>query len=69
MFVVPTATPVTTPVDALMVATDGLLLTQVPPGAIFVSVELPPTHTVVVPPMAEIGLTVNDLVELQPSAV
>jgi hypothetical protein len=42
---VPAATPLTTPVPAPTVATDGLLLIQVPPPAVFVTVIAWPTQT------------------------
>jgi len=54
MVVVPAAIPVTTPVDALIVAADGLLLIHVPPppevGLVKVMVE--PGHTEPAPTMA-----------------
>ena len=46
---VPVATPVTTPVALLMVATDTLLLLQVPPLTVEVSVIDAPVHTVAGP--------------------
>ena len=51
MVVVPTLTALTMP-PPLMVATDGLLLLQVPPGTLFESVEVLPIDTEVVPVIA-----------------
>lgn len=45
-------TPVTTPVEEPIVATDGSLLLQLPPDVPDDSVALLPTQIVVVPPMA-----------------
>ena len=53
---VPAATPVTTPVPLPTVATEVLLLVQLPQPVASVSVVVAPTHTVVVP---EIGATVS----------
>jgi hypothetical protein len=55
MFAVPAADEVTTPV-ALTLATDGLLLLQVPPEVVSARVVVPPLQTEVVP---EIGATVG----------
>ena len=46
---VPDATPVTKPVDASMVALDGVALVQVPPPVVLVHVVVKPTHKGVVP--------------------
>ena len=48
---VPTAIPVTKPVDASMVALDGVPLDQVPPIVELVHVAVPPIHNGVVPVM------------------
>jgi hypothetical protein len=46
---VPAVTPVTTPVDALTVATAVLLLDHVPPVTVEANVVVPPTKTVCIP--------------------
>ena len=46
---VPAATPVTRPVEALMVATPVALLDQLPPETVEAKVVVPATHTVWVP--------------------
>ncbi len=57
---VPAATPVNTPVTALIGATDGMLLDHVPPETALVKVMELPTHTVDGPPIAAGGgLTVT----------
>ena len=43
---VPAATPVTRPVEALMVATPVALLDQLPPETVEAKVVVPATHTV-----------------------
>ena len=48
---VPIETPVTTPDNEPIVATNGLRLLQVPPVVVFVSVDVVPMHTVVIPLM------------------
>ena len=57
--------PVSAPVEAFMVATEGFRLLQVPPLTALVSVVEPVTHTNVLPPMAEgvvgKGLTVTSV--------
>lgn len=51
--------PVTTPVE-LIVATEALLLLQVPPAVASLSVEVPPTVVVAMPDIAAgIGVTVT----------
>ena len=49
MVAVPADTPVTSPVEALMVATPVALLVQLPPEAVDVKVVVPATQTVWVP--------------------
>jgi len=50
-----------------MVATEGRLLVQVPPGVGSTSVVVPPTHIFVVPTIAAgVAITLNDDVALQP---
>jgi hypothetical protein len=64
---VPVAMPFTTPDDEPMVATPVLLLTQVPPVALFVKVVVPPTHALSVPPIAPgAAFTVTTDVAKQP---
>ena len=46
---VPAATPVTTPEDALTVATPVLELVQLPPETVELNVEVEPTQTLVLP--------------------
>jgi len=46
---VPADTPVTKPVDASTVATDGVPLVHVPPVVVLFHVAEPPTHNGVVP--------------------
>ena len=59
-------TPVTTPV-ALIVATAGLALVQVPPGLELLRAVVDPTHTLSVPVIAAgKGLTVTVAVIKQP---
>ena len=66
MVVVPVPTVVTTPVDASMVATDVLLLLQVPPVADDVNVEPEPRHKDVLPLMLPpVELTVTTAVAVQ----
>jgi hypothetical protein len=60
--VVPALTPDTTPVEDPIVATDVLLLVQVPPPVALLNAVVPPTHTVVVPVIGVIGFTVIVLV-------
>lgn len=65
MVVVPAATPVTTP-DELMVAAAVLLLLHTPPP-VFVSVVVKPTHTFIVPVVADgSAFTVTSVVAVQP---
>ena len=60
MVAVPPATPYTVPVDALTVATEALLLVQVPPEAVLANTVVLPGHTVAVPVMAAgVALTVT----------
>ena len=49
MVAVPAATPVTRPVEALMVATPAALLDQLPPEIVEAKVVVPETQTVWVP--------------------
>jgi hypothetical protein len=64
MVTVPAETPETAPVAALTVALKVLLLYQLPPTVVFVSVVDPPTHTFELPPIAAgFGNTVSVLVE------
>jgi hypothetical protein len=57
---VPAAIPVTTPVDGLMAATDGLAIDHVPPAGVEISVLDAPWHTGVLPVMlAGVALAVN----------
>ena len=66
MTAAPTATPVTMPVAAVTVAMPGFPLVHVPPDTALPSVVVPPKHTVVLPVIAETGLTVNIAEALQP---
>lgn len=60
MVAVPEAMPVTTPVDAPTVATEGLLLLHVPPAVASANVTVDPIHTAVLPLIADgRALTVN----------
>jgi hypothetical protein len=54
IFTIPADTPVTTPVDNPTVATDILLLVQLPPGVGFVNVIVVPTQWLLGP---ELGIT------------
>ena len=66
MVEVPPETPVTTPLPETTVATDEVLLVQVPPPASLNAV-VKPAHTVAVPEIADgNGLTVSTLVIWQP---
>ena len=66
---VPTETPVTTPVE-LTVATEGLLLLQVPPGVLSDSAMVEPTQTPEAPVIGDIEVlppvTVKVIVRKQP---
>ena len=65
---VPALTPVTEPVTEPTVATDVLLLVQVPPGVGAVNEIEDATQTFVVPVIGSgNGLTVKDVVAIQPS--
>lgn len=66
MVAVPAEAPLTTPLEAPIVATAGLLLLHVPPVTALLSVVVPPTQIVVVPVIADVGLTVSVAVEKQP---
>ncbi len=57
--VVPDETPVTTPVDTLMVATPGALLDHVPAPSGLLKVVLAPGQMDIVPAMALIGVVVT----------
>ena len=63
---VPVATPVTMPDVAPIVATDVLLLLQLPVPNVLLSVVVPPAHTVLVPEMVGSGVTVTIAVTKQP---
>ncbi len=52
---VPADMPVTTPVDESIVAFEGLLQIQVPPGVTWLSVVVAPTHTLNVPVIAAVA--------------
>lgn len=70
MVVTPAPTPVTTPVDEPMVATEVLLLLQVPPGVTSARVMVEPAQTAEGPVIvAGNGLTVSTAVLIQPVAV
>ena len=67
MVVVPASTPLTTPEPVPIVATRVLLLVQLPPVAASVKDVVKPTHTLVVPVMADgNGFTVTGVVIIQP---
>lgn len=63
MFELPAVSPLTTPVDAPIVATAVLLLAHVPPATAQLSVVVVPVHNVVLPVIAgrAVTLTVVDL--------
>ena len=63
---VPAATPFTIPEPAPAVATDPLLLLQVPPETASANVTADPTHTGADPVTAANGLTVTTVVLAQP---
>ena len=65
----PEDTPVTTPVADVIVATEVLLLVQLPLPARLFSVVVPPTHTDVVPVIGPRGFTVRNIVAGQPEPV
>lgn len=58
MVSVPEEMPVTTPAE-LTVALDGLLLVHVPPDGVAESVIVLPVHTVLLPEIAALPLTVT----------
>ena len=58
MFTTPAPTPVTTPVE-VMVAIEELLVVQVPPDGVAVSVIEDPVHTELAPEMAAAAFTVT----------
>ena len=69
MVVVPPVIGVTTPVDALIVATAVLLLVQTPPAMVFANVEDDPTQTVVLPVIAAtVGVNVEQVPVTVPAA-
>ena len=73
MVVEPILTPVTTP-DVLIVATEGLLLVQVPPAAVSVSVTVDPTQTPLAPVTGPgegniLSVTRPDILSTQPVVV
>ena len=59
MVTVPGATPVTIPVVEPTVATDALLVSQMPPDTASLIEIVPPTATVVLPDIGASGLTVK----------
>jgi hypothetical protein len=65
MIVVPVDMPVTMPVDEPTVATDGTLLSQLPPVREAVSVAVFPIHMPVGPEITGNSFTVIDRVTLQ----
>jgi hypothetical protein len=71
MVTLPVAMPVTKPVVAPTVAIEPLLLVQVPPGVLLVSVLVAPTHTVDDSGLMAGGaaITVTGLVAAQPATV
>jgi len=67
--VVPASTPVAIPLLLPIVATAVVLLVQVPPVDVLLSVVVRPTQTLAVPEMdAGRGLTVSTVVVIQPVA-
>jgi hypothetical protein len=66
---VPSATPVTSPVEALTIATLRLPLPHVPPVIEFDSVVADPAHIDIVPVTEATGFTVSTLVRTHPAAV
>ena len=63
----PADTPVTTPVDGPTVASEVLLLLQVPPDVASVRVIVEPGHTAATPPIAAgVGLTVSPVHAIHP---
>ena len=66
--VVPELSPLTTPA-ALIEATTGLLLLQVPLPAASLRLLVPPIHNTVVPVMGGTDVTVTTVAALQPAAV
>jgi len=69
MVTVPGAMPVTRPVLEFMVAIPELLLVQVTPAVASVSVVVRPTHTLSIPWIGEVTLTVTTAVIIQPAGV
>ena len=69
MDVVPAPTPVTTPVDETMVATELVPLVQVPPGLASVRVIALPWHTLASPVIVGNKYTLMVAVALHPAAV
>lgn len=66
MVLVPAVTPVMVPL-VLIVATDGVLLLQVPPVVVLLTVVVCPTHTCSVPAIAAgSGFTVTVAVRIHP---
>lgn len=67
---VPGAMPLTIPVDKPTEATEGVVLVQVPPETVLVSVVVVATHSEAVPPIADgVALTVTIAVREQPETV
>ena len=62
----PAETAVTTPAAGVIVATEVLLLVQLPVPPILLSVAVPPTHMAVVPVIGPNGFTVTDVVVVHP---
>ena len=69
MVVVPPETPVTTPVEAVTVATELLLVVHVPPVVALLNVMLLPWHTEAGPVMGVSRVTVSVVVAVQPAPV
>ena len=66
MVAVPAVTPVTIPVPPA-VATEEVLLPHAPPGIASLKVVVLPVHMLVVPVIADKGLTVSVFVATQPT--
>ena len=65
---VPALIPVTLPVVPT-VATDGVLLVQMPPGVASDNVMIVPAHKALAPAMAAVAVTVTECVTVQPETV
>ena len=64
---VPGLTPYTRPLVRLMVATPVFVLLQVPPGAVLNKFVVKYWHSVMLPVMGAIEMTVTDVVDIQPA--